>query len=135
MSLNLIPPSQYAKKGSRCIEAALVKILYFEHLRFRRLNGTFVMNDLMQCFDRMAHPVSVLCTRRLGVSPMIVKTMITSLTKMKHFIRTAYGDSDFFYGANSIRPLQGAIQGNGAAAQIFVALLVRHCDLTNVNGF
>ena len=122
MKLNLIPSSQYAKKGSRCIEAALVKVLYFEHLRFRRLNGSFVMNDLMQCFDRMAHPVSALCTRRLGVPPMVVKTMIQSLTHMKHFVRTAYGDSESSYGGDCTRPLQGAIQGNGAAAQIFVAL-------------
>ena len=122
MKLNLIPSSQYAKKGSNCIDAALVKILYFEHLRFRKLNGTVVMNDLMQCFDRMAHPVSALATRRLGVPPMIVRSMVKSLTRMKHFVRTAYGDSDSFYGNNLIRPLQGAIQGNGAAAQIFVAL-------------
>ena len=122
LSLDLIPSSQYAKKGSQCIDAALVKILYLEHLRFLKMNGTFVMNDLMQCFDRMAHPVSALCTRRLGVPPLVVRSMITSLTKMKHFLRTAYGDSDIFYGNNQRQPLQGAIQGNGAAAQIFVAI-------------
>ena len=122
LKLNLIPSAQYAKKGSNCVDAALVKILFFEHLRFRRLSGAYMTKDLMQCFDRMAHPVSALCTRRLGVPPMIVKSMISSLTRMRHFLRTAYGDSTISYGGNLQQPLQGAIQGNGAAAQIFVAL-------------
>ena len=122
MALHLIPESQYAKKGSQCIDAALVKILFFEHLRLRRINGTFMTKDLMQCFDRMAHPVAALCTRRLGVPPMVVKSMVSSLTRMKHFLRTAYGDSAISYGGDLRKPLQGAIQGNGAAAQIFVAI-------------
>ena len=137
LKLNLIPSSQYAKKGSNCIDAALVKILFFEHLRFRRLSGTYMTKDLMQCFDRMAHPVSALCTRRLGVPPMVVKSMISSLTRMRHFLRTAYGDSAISYGGNLTKPLQGAIQGNGAAAQIFVALscvMIAFLE-TQVTGF
>ena len=30
---NVIQPSQYAKKGSKAVEATVVKILYFDHLR------------------------------------------------------------------------------------------------------
>ena len=120
---NAVSPSQYAKQGSRSIEGALVKVLYFDYLRINKLNGTFAAMDLMQCFDRMAHPVSSLCSQRLGVPKNIVKTMINTLTSMQHFIRTAYGDSEESYGGqDEMHPLQGAVQGNGAASPMFIAI-------------
>ena len=118
----LIPSSQYAKRGNRAIEAAIVKVLYFDYLRINKLNGAFLAMDLENCFDRMAHPVSSLCTQRLGVSPKITSCMINALCSMKHFIRTAYGDSDVYYTGESNRPFQGGIQGNGAASPIFIAI-------------
>ena len=117
-----IPSSQYAKKGNRSIEAAVVKVLFFDYLRLTRRNGAFMAMDLKNCFDRMAHPVTSLAAQRLGVSPRITKCMIQTLIKMKHYIRTAYGDSEWSYGGNMTRPLQGAIQGNGAASPMFVAI-------------
>jgi len=117
-----IPSSQYAKKGNRSIEAAIVKILYFDYLRTNKINGAFLAMDLENCFDRMAHPVSSLCTQRLGVPPQIAQCMIRTLCQMKHFIRTAYGDSKWSYIGAKNKPLQGAVQGNGAASPIFVAI-------------
>jgi len=117
-----IPPSQYAKKGNRSIEAAIVKILYFDYLRTNKINGAFLAMDLENCFDRMAHLVSSLCTQRLGVPPQITQCMIRTLCQMKHFIRTAYGDSKWSYIGAKNKPLQGAVQGNGAASPIFVAI-------------
>ena len=118
-----IPASQYSKPMSRSIEAALVKVMFFDHLRIHKLPGAFCAMDLMQCFDRMAHPVSSLCAQRLGVSKQVAKSMITTISSMKHYIRTSYGDSDFYYGgSDEDYVLQGAIQGNGAASPLFVAI-------------
>ena len=79
--------------------------------------------DLENCFDRMAHPVSSLsCSQRLGVSSKISQCMINTLRKMKHYMHTAYGDSDWSYSGSPSRPLQGAVQGNGAASPIFIAI-------------
>ena len=75
----------------------------------------------MNCFDRMPHPKSSLATQRLGVHLKIAACMIKTLCKMKHFIRTAYGDSTWSYTGKSNRPLQGAVQYNGAASPIFIA--------------
>ena len=116
------PPSQYAKKGNRSIEAAIVKILFFDYIRITKTNGAFLAMDLENCFDRMAHPISSLCSQRLGVPPKIAKCMINTLCKMKHFMRTAYGDSDWSYCGTTSKPLQGAVQGNGAASPIFIAI-------------
>jgi len=120
-----IPSSQYtAKKRNRSIEAAINKILFFDYLRITKINGAFMAMDLENCFDRMAHcPVSSLCSQRLGVSPKISEYMINTLCNMKHFMRTAYGDSNWNYSCGSpSRPLQGALQDNGAASPIFIAI-------------
>ena len=122
LQTNSIPPSQYATKGRRSIEAAIVKTLFFDYLRIHKKNGSFIAMDLMQCFDRMAHPISSLSTQRLGVPSTVVETMITTLCQMKHYIRTAYGDSDDWYSGTDDEPLQGGVQGNGAAAPIFIAI-------------
>ena len=118
----LIPSSQYAKKGNRSIEAAIVKIMFFDYLRITKTNGAFLAMDLENCFDRMAHPISSLCSQRLGVKPQIAKCMIKTLCSMRHYMRTAYGDSEWFYSGTSSKPLQGAVQGNGAASPMFVAI-------------
>ena len=123
-----IPASQYATKGKRSIEAAIVKTLCFDYFRLHKLDGAFIAMDLMQCFDRMAHPISSLATQRLGVPANVAHSMITTLCQMKHFIRTAYGDSEEWYSGTSSRPLQGGVQGNGAAAPIFIAI---SCVLLN----
>jgi len=86
ISHKLIPQSQFAKKGSRSIEAAVIKFLFFDCLRINKRNGAFLAMDLMQCFDWMAHPISSLVTQRLlGVHPNIAHTMITTLCNMRHF--------------------------------------------------
>ena len=41
---------------------------------------------------------------------------------MRHFIRSAYGDSRRSYGNDNVNPLQGGGQGNGAAELFFIAL-------------
>ena len=76
-----IPSLQSAKKGNRSIEAAVVKVLFFDYLRFSRKDGVFMAMDLKNCFDRMAHPVTSLSAQRLGVSPTITKCMIKPYAK------------------------------------------------------
>ena len=117
-----IPPSQYAKKGNRAVEAAIVKVLFYDYLRLTKRNGAFITMDLRNCFDRMAHPITALSVQRLGVSANVTKCMIKTICRMKHYIRTAYGDSDWAYIGTNEKPLQGAIQGNGAASPMFVAI-------------
>ena len=118
----IIPSSQYAKKGHQSIEAAIIKIMFFDYLRIMKRNGAFIAMDLMNCFDRMAHPVSSLCAQRLGTSSTVSECMINTLCRMQHYIRTAYGDSEWSYTGSSRRPLQGAVQGNGAASPLFIAI-------------
>ena len=73
----LIPVSQYAKKHNKAIEAAIVKVLFFDYLRQTRKPGIIFASDLMQCFDRMAHPVCSLVFQRLGVDFSVIRCMLT----------------------------------------------------------
>ena len=115
-----IPSSQYARKGNRSIEATLVKIMVFDQLRFNKTNDSFIVIDLKNCFNRMAYPISYLATQRLGVhSSMYDQNSLLNKT----FIRTAYGDSIWLYTDESNRPLQGVVQGNGAATPISCVIL------------
>ena len=118
----LLSESQYAQKGKQAIDAGLVKVLFLDHLRITKQAGSFTMNDLMQCFDRMSHGSVALASRRLGAGPRVIQSMLHTIQNMKHFIRTAYGDSRDFYGQDKINPLQGGGQGNGASMPFFVAL-------------
>ena len=119
---DLLPQSQYSKKGSKASEAAIVKVLFFDILRQTRKPGVFLASDLHQCFDRMAHPVCSLVSQRLGVHENVVKCMITAIQQMKHTVRTGYGDANVFYGNYEDKPLQGGGQGNGASLPLFVAI-------------
>ena len=122
LSNNVIQESQYAKKGSRAIVAALVKILYFDHVRQNKKPAVFFASDLMQCFDRMAHPVCSLVSQRLGVHPSVVQCMLLAVQRMERRVRTGYGDANTTYGNYRDKFLQGGGQGNGASLPLWLAI-------------
>lgn len=124
LSNGLIPESQYAKKQSRSIEAAIVKVLFFDILRQTRSPGVFFASDLHQCFDRMAHPVCSLVMQRLGVDTNVIKCMLTAIQEMRHVVHTGYGDSSKSYGNYTDSPLQGGGQGNAVAGPLFIAISI-----------
>ena len=119
---DFIPASQYAKKNSKVIEAVLVKVLFFDYLRQTRKPEVIFASDLMQCFDRMAHPVCSLVSQRLGVVVPVIRCMLMAIQSMTHYIRTGYGDSDISYGRDFDKPLQGGGQGNGAPPPLWLAI-------------
>lgn len=119
---NLVPESQSAKKGCKAIEAALVKILFFDNLRQTRKPGVIFASDLMQCFDRMAHPVCSLVSQRLGVDISVIQCMLLAVQQMTHKIRNSYGDSECSYGNDTKSPLQGRGQGNRVSLPLWLAI-------------
>ena len=100
-----------------------MKILLFVYLQINKQNRVFKAIYLENCFDRMAHPVPSLASQWLEVAPKVAQCMINTLCKMKHYIWTAYEDSDWYYGGDKeTLPLQGSVQANGAASPIFIAI-------------
>ena len=119
-----IPSDQYARKGGKSIDAALQKILTFDLMRMQKRAGVCFANDLMANYDRMAHLPSGLALRFLGAPPTAVQCMSSTMQNMRHYIRTAYGDSETFYGGDPDRPLQGGGQGSPAAPPMWIALTI-----------
>lgn len=50
--------------------------------------------------------------------------MSNTVQNMRHFIRTAYDDSDCHYDGDPLSPLQGGDQGSPAAPPMWVAMTV-----------
>ena len=119
-----IPLDQYAQKGGKAIDAAIQKILIFDLMRIKRCAGVCFANDLMACYDWMAHVPSSLALRFLGVPPRAVECMSTTIQQMRHYIRTAYGDSDHYYGGDVDNLLEGGGQESPVAPPISIALTV-----------
>jgi len=62
--------------------------------------------------------------RTLGVPAGAIKCFSTTVQTMKNYIRTAYGNSDSFYGGSEDDLLQGGGQGNPAAPPIWCAITI-----------
>ena len=92
---NAIVESQYGnRKGHRAVYQALNKRLTFDIVRQKRVSAILCSNDAKSCYDRIIHPLVMMALRRLGVPKGPIYSMIESFQTMKHYIRTAYGDSD-----------------------------------------
>ena len=120
----VLPMDQYARKGGKSIDAAVQNVLIFDVLRLHRQSGAEFASDLMSNYDRMVHGASGLALRHLGAPPTAVQCMSNTVQNMRHFIRTAYGDSDCHYGGDPSSPLQGGGQGSPAAPPMWVAMKV-----------
>ena len=129
-----IPNSQYAKKYSQAIDAAMVKGLFFDYLRIYKLPGIMICNDARGCFDRMALIVGSLCFHRLKIPHQEVRTLMTTLQKMKHYVRSGHRDSKTYYSGTQDKPLQGGGQGNGAAGPMWIAISIIMINIINSIG-
>ena len=81
-----------------------------------RLRAVLMSNDAKGCYDRIAHIVVHLALMCLGIPKPALDSMIECIQEMEHYIRTAFGISDDYYGNEPTghKP-QGLLQGNGAA--------------------
>ena len=89
-----------------------------------KIPGVVISNDARGCFDRMALAIGAIAFLRLGVPRQAIRSLFTTLANMKHFVRTAHGDSSTYYSGTKTHPLQGGGQGNGAAGPMWIAISI-----------
>ncbi len=123
-----------SRKQKRAIVAALDKRLTLDLCRSRRLACGYCVNDAKSCYDRILHAVASIALQRLGCPPMAVRSMLHTLQRAPHRIKSAYGLSKEFYGAEE-RPLQGIGQGNGAGPTIWAAISVPLIEMLKISGY
>ena len=49
--------------------------------------------DAANCYNSIAHAITLLVFQAFGVAEEAIETMLTEIEEMKYFLRTAYGDS------------------------------------------
>ena len=106
------------RKELQAVKVSLNAQLTFNSIWARRGRAVIMSNDAKGCYDRIAHTVVTLSLRRLGMPKSAVQSMIDTIQRMEHHIRTAFGDSTDHYGGNDEAPPQGQFQGNGAGRMV-----------------
>ena len=121
---NLLAPEQYgSRKGHSTIYQCLNKVLTFDLLRQTRRPGGLCSNDAKSCYDRIGHSSAGLAMQRCGVPPPLVESSLGPIQRLRHYIRTVYGDSTTSFSADGHEvPVQGIGQGNGAGPAIWAVV-------------
>ena len=111
---NLISKEQYGSRpGKSSIDHAIHKRLTYDLMRQMRLSGALCSNDAKSCFDRIIHSIACLAYERLGIPQPPVHCMFKSIQRMKHHVRTTFGDSKLTVDSEGdLIPYQGVLQGN-----------------------
>ncbi len=133
--LNQIPWEAYgSRKCHRSIECAANKVLTTDIARQEHRSMALCSNDAKSCYDRILHAIATICMRRVGVPKKICLMMFGTLAKVKHYIRTTYGDSTTSYSCIEI-PFQGIYQGNGAGPGIWLLVSIPIINMLKTAGF
>ena len=121
---NLIAKEQYGSRKHRsAVDHAVHKALTYDIIRQHRVPAALCSNDAKSCYDRVVHAIASLAYQRLGVPKPPVHCMLKTIQRMRHHIRTTFGDSAFTMGSDgSLIPFQGILQGNGASPVTWVLI-------------
>jgi len=86
----------------------------------RKLPVAICSNDAKACYNWIVHGFVALAALCLGLPLTAIQVMFGTIQQLRHFIRTAYGNSlQSFSGTISSKPIQGLGQGNGAGPAIW----------------
>jgi hypothetical protein len=135
--VDLIAPENYGgRKDHRSVELSLNLRLTNDLLRLKRRAAILASTDAQGCFDRIVHAIAFLCLKRLGLPSAPIQSMITAIQTMTHYVRTAFGDSEDSYGYDdTLPPLMGLLQGNGAAGTGWQAISSVLVEMLKTAGF
>ena len=135
-----IAKEQYSRPGRSAIDHALNRALTFDHFLYTRKPFCLASCDLKGCYDRIIHTAASIALQRVGVHPHKLRSMMSSIQRMSHKIRTAFGDSDITYGGDELSEEwsnypQGVLQGNACGPQIWSILSSIIFDILHKRGF
>ena len=100
--LNLIPDECYGSRpGCTALQVSLGRTLTADITRQSRATLAVASVDCRTCYDSVSHPPASIACQRLGVSPLVLETVFSSIQSMNIFLRTAHGDSSTAYNGIS----------------------------------
>ncbi len=119
---DLISLECFAKKGSKCVNTVMTKIMYCDESRTHHHPMIVLGNDFADCYDRVALPVASVALQSLGILIEAVQVLLLTMQTMQYFLRTRFGESTKSYGGSMEDRMQGFGQGNTAAGPGFLAI-------------
>ena len=122
---NLIADEQFSRPGRSAQDNALSKRLVFDFFRLQKRPFGMCACDLKSCYDRVVHTAASLALQRVGTPLPRIQCMFTTVQRLIHRIRTAFGLSEISFGGQSEayrKPPQGMGQGNGAGPTVWSIL-------------
>ena len=125
LNQNLIADEQFSRPGRSAQDNALSKRLVFDFFRLQKRPLGMCACDLKSCYDRVVHTAASLALQRVGIPITHIKCMFSTIQKLIHRIRTAFGLSQASFGGSSHsfrKPPQGMGQGNGAGPTVWSIL-------------
>ena len=133
----LLAPEQYgSRRGHSAIYQCLNKVLTYDLLRQTKRPGGLCSNDAKSCYDRIGHSSAGLVMQRCGVPPKLVDSSLGPIQRLRHFIRTTYGDSTVSFSAlGHDVPVQGIGQGNGAGPAIWAVVSTPIFNVMRQRGY
>ena len=135
--LCLLAKEQYgSRKRKSAIDHCLNRRLTFDMARLRKRPLAVCSNDAKACYDRIVHAIASIALQRVGAPKEPIICMFTTLQKLRHHIRTIYGDSEIsFSGELWAVPIQGVGQGNGAGPQIWALISTPLLNILRNEGY
>lgn len=121
---NLLATEQYgSRKMKSSIEQAVNKRMTLDILRQSRTPAIYIANNAKACYDRILLMIAYITLRNYGIPPKVAKSSIDTILRMKHYIRTSYGDSEDYYGGDrwTTKP-HGCGQGNGYGPALWAGI-------------
>ena len=72
----------------------------------------------------MTLPISSLCLRRMGAPKSVLQTLYSTISRMRHYVRTGHGESTSFYTNPGNEYLQGGGHGNGSGPPTWICISI-----------
>ncbi len=138
-TLNTIATEQLARPGREAVDQIITKRCEIDHVQSMRSSIVLTSLDLASCYDRIIHTAAALALLKIGIPHSRIHSMFSSIQKMIHRIRTAFGDSEKTYGGEDLGDWknfpQGVLQDNASGPGIWTALSSVIFDVLHKRGF
>jgi len=128
---------QYSSRKEKAADIqCLNKRLLYDYARFTHEPLALCSNDAKSCYDCIVLIIVALCLCRLGAPKPYVQSMVNTIHRMQHHVRSTYGNSTISQGCTQWNlPLAGIGQGNGAGPQIWAAVSMPLFQILTKEGF
>ena len=95
---NTLAPEQYGScKHMSASQASVNNRLMYDLMHQTCQGGIVCANNAKSCYDQIVHLVLSLSLQQLGVPSAPIQSMLTTIQKMQHQIKTAHSVSPQFY--------------------------------------